>query len=366
MNNIFTLGMGTTAEAIAHYMHGAATVFFLVWTFRIFPSRKKNNMLMMLFFNLAFLALCNLRDMIFLFNGMWENPYVSGLTVTMDMIFIPLLCCYFFEVLSPGWSSVRRVFNCIAPQILFMILYAVFPSQDIINLSMAFTSVFMLISVGIIIRLFFKYRRYIVSNYSYTETISTGWVAVGAGVMMVGTAIYMAVFTNETWAGNAVYYGMSVLAWVFLHSLAAKHTVLPSPSFVVFPSPWDKKEVDTETVHEQESPLLYQQIQTSLEQSMTESKLYLNPKLTLQELAAEIGTNRTYLSEYLNNVLETTFYEYVNAFRIKEACKFINEFGQRKSMIEIAEMSGFNSISTFNRSFAKVMGMTPSQYQKRR
>lgn len=52
---------------------------------------------------------------------------------------------------------------------------------------------------------------------------------------------------------------------------------------------------------------------------MEKGRMFLNPKLSLTEVATAIGTNRTYLSEYLNNDLDTTFYEYVNGFRIKEA-----------------------------------------------
>ena len=97
---------------------------------------------------------------------------------------------------------------------------------------------------------------------------------------------------------------------------------------------------------------------------MDEDKLYLNPKLTLQDVSAAIGTNRTYLSDYLNKILKTTFYEYINALRIRRACELIDSMTQenKRSMLEISELSGFNSISTFNRSFAKMIGVTPSQY----
>lgn len=56
-----------------------------------------------------------------------------------------------------------------------------------------------------------------------------------------------------------------------------------------------------------------------LQEYMEKGRMFLNPKLSLTEVATAIGTNRTYLSEYLNNDLDTTFYEYVNGFRIKEA-----------------------------------------------
>ena len=63
--------------------------------------------------------------------------------------------------------------------------------------------------------------------------------------------------------------------------------------------------------------------ETKLEQCMTEKRLYLNPKLTISDVAAAIGSNRTYLSDYLNKNLGVTFYEYVNRYRVMEACDIL-------------------------------------------
>lgn len=99
---------------------------------------------------------------------------------------------------------------------------------------------------------------------------------------------------------------------------------------------------------------------------MENERMFLNPKLTLTEVATAIGTNRTYLSEYLNNDLRLmTFYEYVNGFRIKEACALLSS-DERRTLMEIAELSGFNSLSTFNRAFVKSIGETPARYLKKR
>ena len=45
---------------------------------------------------------------------------------------------------------------------------------------------------------------------------------------------------------------------------------------------------------------------------------------------------------------------------------FINKNKEKISMQEVSDRSGFNSISTFNRSFTKYVGMTPSQYASRK
>lgn len=97
---------------------------------------------------------------------------------------------------------------------------------------------------------------------------------------------------------------------------------------------------------------------------MNDGKLYLNPKLTLLDVALSIGSNRTYVSDYLNKVMHTTFYDYVNRLRVEAACGIIDAMplGGRRNMPEVAHQSGFNSLATFNRSFKAVKGMTPKKY----
>ena len=51
---------------------------------------------------------------------------------------------------------------------------------------------------------------------------------------------------------------------------------------------------------------------------METDEVFLNSRLTLTDLSALLGTNRTYLSVYLNNELHTTFYDYVNSYRIRK------------------------------------------------
>ena len=117
------------------------------------------------------------------------------------------------------------------------------------------------------------------------------------------------------------------------------------------------EETSTVTINEE-------QIARQLTEIMTQRQLYLNPKLTLKEVAAAIGTNMTYLSIYLNHRLNASFYDYVNCYRVEEACRILSRMsgGERINMTEVAQRSGFNSVSTFNRNFKKTKGITPKEY----
>lgn len=97
---------------------------------------------------------------------------------------------------------------------------------------------------------------------------------------------------------------------------------------------------------------------------MEQEKLFLMSKLTIMDLATKIGTNKTYLSEYLNSNLNMSFHDFVNKYRVEEACRIIDALPQdsKQTIIDISNKSGFNSISSFYRQFAKFKGINPRKY----
>jgi AraC-like DNA-binding protein len=58
------------------------------------------------------------------------------------------------------------------------------------------------------------------------------------------------------------------------------------------------------------------------------------------------------------------FFEFINKYRIEEAKKFLLD--KEKAYLTIAAISfeaGFNSVSSFNTVFKKMVKMTPSQFK---
>lgn len=95
---------------------------------------------------------------------------------------------------------------------------------------------------------------------------------------------------------------------------------------------------------------------------MTVEKAFLNPDLTLAGLARLVRTNRTYLSNYFNHQLNTTFYNYLNDYRIAYATKLLLE--TNLTLEVLAEHSGFKSLSTFRRNFELRYGCSASVYRR--
>lgn len=95
------------------------------------------------------------------------------------------------------------------------------------------------------------------------------------------------------------------------------------------------------------------------------NKPYLDPKLSLRDLAKQIEIHPNHLSWLLNNGIRKNFNEFVNSYRI-EAFKLMAMDAESVNLtIEtLAYESGFNSKTVFNTCFKKVTGLTPKQFLK--
>ncbi|CCG87796.1 putative HTH-type transcriptional regulator ypdC [Erwinia piriflorinigrans CFBP 5888] len=90
--------------------------------------------------------------------------------------------------------------------------------------------------------------------------------------------------------------------------------------------------------------------------------LYREPDLSLARLARKAGTPGRQISAAVNALNQQNVSQYVNGWRIREACEQLR-CGQQ-SVIEVMESVGFQTKSNFNREFRRVTGKTPSQWRQ--
>lgn len=102
-----------------------------------------------------------------------------------------------------------------------------------------------------------------------------------------------------------------------------------------------------------------------LKQIMMDYKLYLNPDLSLKDLASYLDLPANYVSQLLNLGFQKNFSEYINTFRINEFKeRILLEENKGLTIMAIAYDSGFNSKTVFNTFFKKIEGVTPNAYLK--
>lgn len=88
---------------------------------------------------------------------------------------------------------------------------------------------------------------------------------------------------------------------------------------------------------------------------------YVHP-ISLDDIAAEVCMNRSAFCSYFKRCKGTTFFEYLNVYRIDTACEMLTT--TPLSIAEICYAVGFNDIPHFNRIFKKVKQMSPRAYKK--
>jgi AraC-like DNA-binding protein len=113
------------------------------------------------------------------------------------------------------------------------------------------------------------------------------------------------------------------------------------------------------------SELEFSEIIGRLNTTMEHDKLFLNPEITLPELAKSIDIPSYQLSRIINEKFECNFFDFINGYRVNEVKSKLNDpTFSNLSLLGIAFDSGFNSKSAFNRIFKKTTGLTPSEFKK--
>lgn len=105
---------------------------------------------------------------------------------------------------------------------------------------------------------------------------------------------------------------------------------------------------------------IFRQVQLYFEQH----KPYLDQDLRLDSLARQMQLSRNHISQSINECGKTPFWNFVNMHRLQETQRRLRDPALNHYTIEaIALDSGFNSLSTFNSLFKRVVGVTPKEWR---
>ena len=99
---------------------------------------------------------------------------------------------------------------------------------------------------------------------------------------------------------------------------------------------------------------------------METQRPWLDPDLTLEQLAGQLKIRPKQLSQAINDGQNQNFFEFVNTYRIGEAKRLLtNPVDKKITVLEVLYEVGFNSKSSFNTVFKKQTGLTPSEFKKK-
>lgn len=340
------------SERFFFFTHGLCTMFFLLSAFWIRRTGNTTRLNSLVSWILLLWGLLEVKDLIFYSEEVVRGNYLTNLLVLIDMLAIPSGCFFVVELLNPGWLSLRRVVLLASPILLLIGAYAITARESVMTTTYLVMILYSAAFWGYSFKLKRRYNRMIVENYSNMEYIHIRWLNGVILFLIVTLAAWILSCLYSSWIVDTIYQWLLIVLWsvILYYSQRQKSVMIPSSDAAVEPEGEDLSLFD---------------FRRELERLMNEEQVWRNPQITLSELAAQVGTNRTYLSNYLNNTLQLSFYEYINEHRIEHATRLLCKPDSHLTMAEIAEASGFNSLSTFRRVFQRKHGCSFADYRLR-
>ena len=101
-----------------------------------------------------------------------------------------------------------------------------------------------------------------------------------------------------------------------------------------------------------------------LKELLQNERLYLNPNLTLKNVADRLATNTKYLSQVVNHHSGHNFQYFINTYRVSDAKESIlSKKYENLTLYGIALQCGFKNKSTFYKVFKEITNQTPREFQ---
>lgn len=326
----------------------------------------------------------HLTGYFFNYKGYWDiYPHLIGTTAPIPFLYGPFLYLYVLYSIKSKRSLNKIDYLHFLPAILsylymipFYFSYSVEKKMQVDKgLIDDYSTFAVLLLIGVLLsgiiysilayRKLVKREKLVQENFSYNERIDMSWLRYSIlGIMAVFIMAALVSILREV-----IGFQFPFNADILFYSIIVAFVVYIGYSGIrqkgIFSNRTIKEEELVKAESEYKNSSLKNdaaiKIHSELLNLMKEDKPFLNPKLTISELAQNLSTSTNHLSQVINQYEKVNFYDFVNKFRVEE---FI-ENAQNNSEFNLlanAYDAGFNSKSTFNTAFKKLKSVTPSQY----
>jgi len=212
-----------------------------------------------------------------------------------------------------------------------------------------------------------KYRKQIREQVSNVDQINLGWLEhtlVGFSIIIFSSIILQIITSiiGDSWILNL--FLLIILFAMLFFIMSSIVRGLRSDTLFSESLPNGQAASIHKKPKTQEKNVDNQQLQI-LQQWMNNEQPFLNPSLSLKELAQQLQSSPRALSNLINQGLGQSFFDFINSHRIGFAQnKIKNATDKKMTILEVMYASGFNSKSSFNTAFKKHTGLTPTQWKK--
>lgn len=318
-----------------------------------------------------------------------KYPHLLGVTHPFPLLYAPFLYLYIhFSLQSEQCFKLKHLLHFAPFVLVYLYLFPfyfgytaeeklIFDSQDFDSAYQFFFTISFLMFIAswaiysiISYRKLRNYQQLINANFAYEEGISLRWLQffiIGIGIVF-GTGIIVSVlryqfYFNFGFNTDLVFFTLIVLLVASIGFEGIRQQGIFTGKMIL-----QSDIVRNKSSEYKKSGLKPSEIQAFHERlllTMAQEKPYLEPKLTLSQLAEKLEISPNNLSQIINQCEGKNFYDFVNSYRISEFINRANDQTNKNlNILGIALDSGFNSKSSFNEVFKKQMGKTPSNYLK--
>ncbi len=214
------------------------------------------------------------------------------------------------------------------------------------------------------LRIYKEYRSWTETQFSDTETISFVWLRNFIYLIIAGEVFKWAWGMADKLLGDLPFeqdWWWHLLTVLIICYVGIKGYAQHQPLRLTYSSKSVlQNETITQNVAESIKENNYEDLKPKIEKIMFQEKLYLEPELSLSDLALKLKTNTSVLSAAINSNFGKNFNDFVNEYRVEEFKKQIKlPENQHYTLLAVAFDCGFNSKATFNRAFKKFTGQAP-------
>lgn len=341
-------------QSVMDFSAGSCFTMILAATLMLLVRRKASQLHVLSGVLFAYLALMDVvLFVVYYVAGCKDVATIRAVNLYQATV-MPLAACVLYELTHPNALRMPHMLLHVAPFMMALGAYLVTWSPMVYTCAMYMALAYGVAAIGYSAYSARTYRRRLLQWSSYTEGLDLRWlrqiVWAFLGVLVVWS---LASMCEPQWVSVLYNFSVGMLFFV-LACFLMRQDVPDWASLMLTP---DEQELQQDV----ESAQYAYHFVEEFHRAFDEGRVYLDNRLTIAKLAESLGTNRTYVSRYINTELHCTFYEFVNRRRVEYAKGLLVE--KNDPLDVVAVLSGFNSLSSFRRAFLTYEDMTPGQYR---
>ena len=181
-------------------------------------------------------------------------------------------------------------------------------------------------------------------------------IIAGLGVIWIATMAAAVLNYRQLAQPHMIFWALTIVVYVLGYLGLTRTTVFTAPEFEALRSELQPK-YQKSGLKSTDARTLYENLVAHVDNEQA----YLDADISLATLARDLCASTNHVSQVINEFDQCNFHDFINARRVTEACRRLQE-SRQTNLLELAMDVGFNSKSSFNRAFRKFAGATPSEY----